>query len=266
MPRLPRRIACLSTESVEVIYELGEQDRIAGISGFTTRPPRARKEKPRISGFSSARVERILAVMPDLVLAFSDMQGDICRELVKAGLEVHHFNQRSVDDILAMIETVGRLIGAEERARQLVAGLEAQIERTRLAAGDLPRRPKVYFEEWHEPLITGIGWVSELVAVAGGEDIFAGLAAHTAARRRIVEASAVLAGQPDVIMASWCGRKFQPAHLRARPGWEQIPALRTGELHEIKSALILSPGPAAIREGLPQLARIVRQWALRQAA
>ena len=263
MTRLPSRIACLSTESVEVIYELGEQDRIAGISGFTTRPLRARKEKPKISGFSSARLERILVVEPDLVLAFSDMQGDICRELVKAGVEVHHFNQRSLADILAMIETVGRLIGAEDKALRLVADLEAQIERTRLAAADLPRRPKVYFEEWNEPLIAGIGWVSELVAVAGGEDIFAELALHTAARDRIIDASAPVARQPDVIIASWCGKKFQPAQMRARPGWDQMAAVRAGELHEIKSALILSPGPAAIREGLPQLARIVRQWAVR---
>ena len=263
MTRLPSRIACLSTESVEVIYELGEQDRIAGISGFTTRPLRARKEKPKISGFSSARLERILVVEPDLVLAFSDMQGDICRELVKAGVEVHHFNQRSLADILAMIETVGRLIGAEDKALRLVADLEAQIERTRLAAADLPRRPTVYFEEWNEPLIAGIGWVSELVAVAGGEDIFAELALHTAARDRIIDASAPVARQPDVIIASWCGKKFQPAQMRARPGWDQMAAVRAGELHEIKSALILSPGPAAIREGLPQLARIVRQWAVR---
>jgi iron complex transport system substrate-binding protein len=263
MSRLPRRIACLSTESVEVLYALGEQDRIAGISGFTTRPARARKEKPKISGFSSARVERILAVEPDLVLAFSDMQGDICRDLVKAGIAVHHFNQRSVADILAMIETVGRLVGAEARALQLVAALEARIEEVRHAAADLPRRPKVYFEEWNQPMITGIRWVSELIALAGGDDVFADLALHAAARERIVEESAPTVRRPDIIIGSWCGKKFQPAQVRARPGWEAVPAVRDGELHEIKSALILSPGPAAINEGLPQLAKIIRAWAER---
>jgi iron complex transport system substrate-binding protein len=263
MSRLPSRIACLSTESVEVLYELGEQDRIVGISGFTTRPPRARKEKPKISGFSSASLKRILAVEPDLVLAFSDMQGDICRDLVKAGIEVHHFNQRGVEDILAMIETLGRLVGAEGRALQLVAGLEAQIEQTRRAAAALPRRPRVYFEEWNQPLIAGIRWVSELIAIAGGDDVCADLALHAAARERIIEESALATRRPDIIIGSWCGKKFQPAQVLARRGWEEIPAVRDGELHEIKSALILSPGPAAIREGLPQLARIIARWARR---
>lgn len=267
MPRLPCRIACLSTESVEVLYDLGEDKRIAGISGFTTRPARARKEKPKISGFSSARLERILAVKPDLVLAFSDMQGDICRDLVKAGINVHHFNQRNVADILAMIETVGRLVGAEAKALELVAVLEVLIEQARQAAADLPRRPRVYFEEWNEPMIAGIRWVSELIEIAGGEDVCADLAQHGAACDRMIhEKSALVTRQPDIIIGSWCGKKFQPAQVAERPGWEAIPAVRDGELHEIKSAVILSPGPAAIREGLPQLAQIIRRWAATRGA
>lgn len=262
MARLPQRIACLSTESVEVLYALGEEARIAGISGFTVRPARARKEKPKISGFSTARIDKILAVKPDLVLAFSDMQGDMCRELVKAGIEVHHFNQRSVAGILAMIETTGRLVGAEGRALALISELEAQVESVRRAAALLPCRPRVYFEEWDEPMISGIQWASELIGIAGGDDVFADLAQHGAARDRVVtEKSALATRRPDIVIASWCGKKFQPERFAARFEGFDIPALRTGEVHEIKSAHILSPGPAAIREGLPQLAQIIGRWA-----
>jgi len=262
MARLPQRIACLSTESVEVLYALGEEARIAGISGFTTRPARARKEKPKISGFSTARIDKILAVRPDLVLAFSDLQGDICRELVKAGIAVHHFNQRSVAGILAMIETIGRLVGAEDRALALVGELEAQIDSVRHAAARLPRRPRVYFEEWDEPMISGIQWVSELVGIAGGDDVFPELAQRGTARERIIaEKSALAIRRPDIVLASWCGKKFQPERFRERFAGFDFPALATGEVHEIKSAHILSPGPAAIQEGLPQLARIIGRWA-----
>lgn len=274
LKRLPQRIACLSTESVEVLYALGEEARIAGISGFTVRPARARKEKPKISGFSSARIDRILAVQPDLVLAFSDMQGDICRDLVKAGIEVHHFNQRSVEGIFAMIETIGRLVGAEDRALVLIAALEAQIDSVRHAAAQLPRRPRVYFEEWDEPMICGIQWVSELISIAGGEDVCADLAQHGAARERIIAAKfpegcnalALVARRPDIVIASWCGKKFQPAQFAARFAGFDFPALRAGEIHEIKSAHILSPGPAAIQQGLPQLAQIIDRWAATSAA
>lgn len=262
MPRLPKRIACLSTEAAEILYELGEEDRIVGISGFTTRPAHARKEKPKISGFSTGKLERILAVEPDLVLAFSDMQGDICRDLVKAGVEVHHFNQRSVEDIFRMIETLGRLVGAEANALTRVAELEGLVAATREAAAGLTRRPRVYFEEWDEPLIAGIRWVSELIAIAGGDDIFADLAIQASAKgRMIADPMTVVARQPEIIIGSWCGKKFQPGKLVARPGWEAIPAVQQGEVHEIKSALILSPGPAAIREGLPLLADIIGRWA-----
>jgi iron complex transport system substrate-binding protein len=267
MARLPQRIACLSTESVEVLYALGEEARIVGISGFTTRPARARKEKPKISGFSTARIDKILAVRPDLVLAFSDLQGDICRELVKAGIAVHHFNQRSVAGILAMIETIGRLVGAEGRALALVGELEAQIDSVRHAAARHARRPRVYFEEWDEPMISGIQWVSELVGIAGGDDVFPELAQCGTARERIVAEKSALAGRrPDIVLASWCGKKFRPERFRERFAGFDFPALATGEVHEIKSAHILSPGPAAIQEGLPQLARIISRWAATSAA
>ena len=250
MARLPQRIVCLSTETVEVLYLLGEEARIAGISGFTTHPPRARKEKPKVSGFSSAKIERILAVEPDLVLAFSDLQGDIARDLIQAGVAVHVFNHRSVDGILAMIETVGRLVGAEGRALALVAELERTI------AARLGHRPKVYFEEWNEPLITGIRWVSELIGIAGGDDCFGELSVHPNAKQRILaDPALVIPRAPELIIGSWCGKHFQPSHVTGRPGWDAIPAVRDGHVVEIKSAILLAPGPAAIREGLPAIGR-----------
>jgi iron complex transport system substrate-binding protein len=265
MSRLPRRIVCLSTETVEVLYLLGEEARIAGISGFTTHPPRARKEKPKVSGFSSAKIERILAVEPDLVLAFSDLQGEIARDLVKAGVAVHVFNHRSVDGILAMTETVGRLVGAEARALALVAELEQGIATARVAgearAARLGRRPKVYFEEWNEPLITGIRWVSELIGIAGGEDVFPELAAQPLGKDRIIaDPLEIVRRAPDIIVGSWCGKKFRPEKVAARPGWQDVPAVRHGQLFEIKSADILQPGPAALTDGVEQLHRIVTQW------
>ncbi|PKO83549.1 MAG: cobalamin-binding protein [Betaproteobacteria bacterium HGW-Betaproteobacteria-11] len=262
--RLPQRIACLSTEAVEVLYALGEEARIAGISGFTVHPPRARKEKSKISGFSSAHSERILAVRPDLVLAFSDMQGEICRELVQAGLEVHHFNQRSIEGIFAMIETIGRLVAAEEKARALVAGLEAQIEAVRSEASSLPRRPRVYFEEWDEPMICGIQWASELIGIAGGCDVCADLAVAPGAGARVIEKSALAARRPEMVIASWCGKKFRAERFVERFAGLDLPAIASGDLYEIKSSDILSPGPAAIRHGLPQLAAIIRRWAERR--
>ncbi|MBS0348006.1 MAG: cobalamin-binding protein [Proteobacteria bacterium] len=266
MSRLPQRIVCLSTETVEVLYLLGEEARIAGISGFTTHPPRARKEKPKVSGFSSAKIERILAVEPDLVLAFSDLQGDIARDLVKAGVAVHVFNHRSVDGILAMVETVGRLVGAEQKALALVAELEATISEVRARgearAVSLGRRPKVYFEEWNEPLITGIRWVSEMIGIAGGEDCFGELSVHPNAKQRILaDAALVIPRAPEVIIGSWCGKHFQPGHVTSRPGWDALPAVRDGRVFEIKSAILLAPGPAAIREGLPAVAACLDQLA-----
>lgn len=260
--RLPQRIVCLSTETVEVLYALGESHRIVGISGYTVIPPQARKEKPKVFAFTSGDLERILAVQPDLVLCFSDLQADIARDLIKAGVSVHVFNQRSVEDILAMIETVGRLVGAEGRAATLVAELEAVIAGVRQAASRLPRRPRVYFEEWDDPAISGIRWVSELIAIAGGEDIFGELASRPSARDRILADPLEAARRaPELIIGSWCGKRFRPERVAAREGWAEVPAVRDGRIHEIKSAIILAPGPVALREGLPALARLIADCA-----
>lgn len=260
--RLPQRIVCLTTETVEVLYLLGEEARIAGITGYTVIPPRARKEKPKVYAFTSGDLEKILAVNPDLVLTFSDLQADIARDLIKAGIPVYAFNQRGVDDILAMIETIGRLVGAEEKALALVGELEAGIEQARQAAAALPRRPRVYFEEWDEPQISGIRWASELIEIAGGIDVFADRAGLPLARDRIMaDPHEPIARQPDIIIGSWCGKHFRPERVAARAGWSAMPAVRDGELHEIKSAIILTPGVVAIREGLPQLTKIFQRWA-----
>ena len=262
--RLPSRIVCLTTETVEVLYALGEDARIAGISGYTVIPPRARKEKPKVFAFSSGDLDRILAVEPDLVLGFSDMQADVARDLIKAGVAVHVFNQRSVDDILAMIETVGRLVGAEDKALALVAELEATMADMQAQAARLPRRPRVYFEEWDEPPISAVRWVSELIGIAGGEDVFAERAHHPGAAQRILaDPLEAVRRAPDIVIGSWCGKRFRPERVAGRAGWEDVPAVRDGELHEVKSALILSPGPVAIREGLPALAAIIARWAAR---
>ena len=266
MARLPQRIVCLTTETVEVLYALGEEHRIAGISGYTVRPPRARKEKPKVFAFTSGDLNKILAVRPDLVFSFSNLQADIARELIQAGVAVHAFNQRSVEDILAMIETVGRLVGAEARALELVAALQAQIDAARDAGARIVeragRRPRVFFEEWDEPLISGIRWVSELIAIAGGEDVFAERATQQSARERIIaDPAEVIAQQPDIVIGSWCGKHFRPERVAARAGWDAMPAVRDGCVHEIKSAVILTPGPVAIEEGLPALLRIFEDWA-----
>ena len=266
MPRLPQRIVCLTTETVEVLYALGEQDRIVGISGYTVRPPEARKEKPKVFAFISGDIDKILATRPDLVLTFSDMQCEISRDLIKAGVPVYAFNMRSVDDILGMIETVGRLVGAEAKALDIVAGLEAEIDKTRAIAAErfakTGKRPRVYFEEWDEPLISGIRWVSELIAIAGGEDVFAERATQQSARERIIaDPGEVLARQPDIVIGSWCGKHFRPERVAARAGWDAMPAVRGGCVHEIKSAVILTPGPVAIEEGLPALLKIFEDWA-----
>lgn len=262
MSRLPQRIVCLTTETVEVLYALGEEARIVGISGYTVHPPRARKEKPKVFAFTSGDIDKILAVQPDLVFTFSNLQADIARDLIKAGVPVHAFNQRSVEDILAMIETVGRLVGAIEQASALVAGLEKIIEEARTAAIRLPRRPKVYFEEWNEPPISGIRWVSELIGMAGGDDIFSENAMKQSAKDRIIADPLEIARRaPDIIIGSWCGKKFRPESVAARSGWADVPAVAKGQLHEIKSSVILNPGPVAIREGLPALTRMFQAWA-----
>jgi iron complex transport system substrate-binding protein len=256
-----RRIACLSTEAVETLYLLGAEDCIAGISGFTTRPARARKEKPKVSGFSSGKLERILAVNPDLVIAFSHLQAEIVRELIRAGVEVHVFNQRDLAGILRMIHALGALVGKAEAGERLATELQTRLEAAREHAKKLPCRPRVYFEEWNDPLISGIRWVSELIELAGGEDCFAEESHRPLARERIIpDAAEVARRAPHIIIGSWCGKKFRAEQVRARAGWEAVPAVRNDQLHEIKSGDILSPGPGAITEGLPQLEGIVAKW------
>lgn len=244
----PERIVCLTEETVETLYLLGQEDRIVGVSGYAVRPARVRTEKPRVSAFTSADIPKILALDPDLVLAFSDLQADIAADLARAGIAVHLFNQRDVAGCLAMVRTLGALVGAQDRADALARGYADALARVAAATAGRPR-PRVYFEEWDAPMISGIGWVSELVGIAGGDDVFPGRARMQAAADRIVTSEAVIAAAPDVILASWCGKKVNVARIRARPGWAAIPAVRDGRIHEIKSPLILQPGPAALTDG-----------------
>lgn len=260
--KYPERIVCLTEETTETLYLLGEQDRIVGISGFTVRPPEARREKPRVSAFLSAKMDKLLALQPDLVLGFSDIQADIAAELVRHGVEVHIFNHRSVAEILRMIRMLGGMLGCQAKAEALAGELEAGLETLRRAAAALPRRPKVYFEEWDDPQISGIAWVSELVAIAGGEDVFPELAREPLAKNRIIaDPAEVPRRAPDIMFGSWCGKKFRSDKVRARPGWEAVPAVRAGELHEIKSSIILQPGPAALTDGVRELHRYIKAWA-----
>jgi iron complex transport system substrate-binding protein len=261
----PSRIVCLTEETVETLYLLGEEDRIVGVSGYAVRPPRVRREKPRVSAFISADFKKILALEPDLVLTFSDLQADIVAELIRRGVAVHAFNQRDLAGIFAMIRTLGALVGAAERAEQLALSLEARLAQVRARAAGLKRRPRVYFEEWDEPMISGIRWVTELIEAAGGIEAFPALSTRKSAPERIVSAEAVIAAGPDIIIGSWCGKKFVPAKVAARPGFEAIPAVRTGWLREIKSPLILQPGPAALTDGLDAIVRIVEGWAAQPA-
>lgn len=261
----PRRIVCLTEEPTEVLYALGEQDRIVGISGFTVRPAIARREKPKVSAFTSAKIGAILELQPDFVIGFSDIQADIAADLIRHGVEVWISNHRSVDGILDYIARLGALVGAGERAREYADGLRRGLEKIARDAASLPRRPRVYFEEWDEPPITGIRWVAEVVRIAGGDDIFPERAMESLAKARILEdAHEVIRRAPDIILGSWCGKKFRPEKVAARPGWDAIPAVRDGELHEIKSPLILQPGPAALTDGVTEIARIIRAWAGRQ--
>ena len=258
----PRRIVCLTEETVETLYLLGEDARIVGVSGYAVRPPRVRREKPRVSAFISADIEKILALAPDLVLTFSDLQADIVAALIRRGVAVHAFNQRDIAGILAMIRTLGALVGVADKAEALAALLEQRLFAVRSRAAALARRPRVYFEEWDEPQISCIRWVSELIAIAGGDDCFPELAAQPLGRDRIVsDALEVPRRAPDIILGSWCGKKFRPERVRARPGWEQVPAVATGYLREIKSAIILQPGPAALTDGVRAIQDVIVEWA-----
>ena len=266
MSTLPQRIVCLTEEPTEILYALGQQHRIVGISGFTVRPAQARAEKPRVSAFTSAKIDKILALAPDLAIGFSDMQADIAAALIRAGVEVWISNHRSVAGILGYVRRLGALVGEAAAADAYAADLEAHVERVRQSAAALPRRPKVYFEEWDVPQISAIRWVSELVGVAGGDDIFPERALASLGRDRIVaDPLEVVAAAPDLVIGSWCGKKFRPEHVRQRPGWGEVPAVRDGELHEVKSPLILQPGPAALTDGLDRLHTIITGWAQRHA-
>ncbi|MEM6819512.1 MAG: cobalamin-binding protein [Pseudomonadota bacterium] len=257
----PHRIVCMTEETTEALYALGEQWRIVGISGFTVRPAKARKEKPKVSAFTSAKIDKILALEPDLALGFSDIQADIAAALIRAGVTVKVFNHRSVAEIFQMIRVLGGMIGCEAKAQSYAASLQTGLERLRTRA--LPaRRPKIYFEEWDDPLISGIRWVSELIEIAGGADAFPELATESLAKARIIEHhERVIEAQPDIIIGSWCGKKFRPERVAERPGWREIPAVANGHVYEIKSPVILQPGPAALTEGVQQIADIVDRWA-----
>jgi iron complex transport system substrate-binding protein len=257
----PERIVCLTEETVETLYLLGKDRRIVGVSGYAVRPPRVRKEKPRVSAFISADVPRIVALKPDLVLTFSDLQADIVAELIRNNIAVHAFNQRDVAGILDMVRTLGALVGAEQKAETLTKSLAAHVNAVHKQALQLPRRPRVYFEEWDEPMISGIAWVSELIEAAGGVEVFPQLAARKNAKDRIVLPNDVIAARPDIIVGSWCGKKFVPAKVAARPGFADVPAVANAWLRELQATEILQPGPAALTDGQDQLARIMADWA-----
>lgn len=262
----PSRIVCLTEETTEWLYLLGEQARIVGISGYTVRPRRARDEKPKVSAFLTAKIDRILALEPDCVFGFSDLQADIAAALVRQGVQVTVFNQRSVEEIFAMLWQVAAMVGRGDRGLELIAKMRARLDAIRAAASTLPRRPRVFFEEWDEPPISCIRWVSELVGIAGGDDCFPELAVQSLGKDRIVaDPMEIVRRNPDIIVGSWCGKKFRPERVAARPGWEQVNAVRDGQLFEIKSADILQPGPASLTDGVEQLHRIVLRWAQEHA-
>ena len=250
-----QRLVCLTEETVETLYLLGEDRRIVGVSGYAIRPPRVRHEKPRVSAFTSADIPKIAALKPDLILAFSDIQAGIVADLVRAGFAVHVFNQRDLAGIFAMIRTVGALVGCPEKAHELARTLEDRVRNVISETRFRARRPRVYFEEWDDPMISGIGWVSELIEVAGGDDIFPEKRSAAAAKDRIVSSDDVLSRAPDVILASWCGKKVRREKISTRQGWYNIPAVANDRIHEIKSPLILQPGPAALTDGLDAICK-----------
>jgi iron complex transport system substrate-binding protein len=260
----PSRIVCLTEETVETLYLLGQDHRIVGVSGYAVRPARVRREKPRVSAFTSADLPKIIALQPDLVLTFSDLQAPIVADLIRAGLAVHAFNQRTIDGIFAMMATLGALVDETRRASALIADLKLRLAQIASATANQPH-PKVYFEEWDDPMISGIGWVSELVEIAGGRDCFPLLAGKAAAKDRFVIPQEVIAADPDVILASWCGKKVVPAKIKARPGWDAITAVRSNRIVEIKSPLILQPGPAALTDGLDAIVVALHGDAFAQA-
>ena len=263
---LPQRIVCLTEETTEWLYLLGQEHRIVGISGYTVRPRRARDEKPKVSAFLSAKINKILALKPDCVFGFSDLQADIAALLIRAGVQVTVFNQRSVDEIFSMLYQVAAMVGQAEQGLARLAVMRAELDAIRQKAAGFKRRPKVFFEEWDEPHISGIRWVSELLGIAGGDDVFPELAVQSLGKDRIIaDGQTIIDRAPDIIIGSWCGKKFRPEKVAVRPGWQDVPAVRNGQLFEIKSADILQPGPAALTDGVAQMHRIISQWMDRHA-
>ena len=260
-PTGPQHIVCLTEETTEWLYLLGQEHRIVGISGYTVRPARARQDKPRVSAFTSAKLDKILALQPDCVLGFSDMQADIASSLIRAGVPVTVFNQRSVAQIFDMLFQVAALVGQGDQGRVLIQKIQQTMLAIQGLAANLPRRPRVYFEEWDEPPISAIQWVSELMGIAGGDDIFPELARQAMGKHRIIaDSTEIVRRNPDIIIGSWCGKKFRPDNVAARAGWGEVAAVKTGQLFEIKSCDILQPGPAALTDGLAQLHRIIMDW------
>ena len=258
---LPQRIVCLTEETTEWLYLLGQEQRIVGISGYTVRPRRAREEKPKVSAFLSAKIDKILALKPDCVFGFSDLQADIAALLIKAGVQVTVFNQRSVDEIFSVLYQVAAMVGQAEQGLSQLSRMRAELDAIAQKAAGFKRRPRVYFEEWDEPHMSTIRWVSELMGIAGGDDIFPELALQSMGRDRIIASGqTILERAPDIIIGSLCGKKFRPEKVAARAGWQDVPAVRTGQIFEIKSADILQPGPAALTDGVAQMHRIFSQW------
>ena len=259
----PQRIVCLTEEPTEWLYLLGEERRIVGISGYTVRPPRAREEKPKVSAFLSAKIDKIIELQPDCVIGFSDLQADIASQLVKKGIQVTIFNQRSVAEIFSMMYQLAAMVGQEAKGLALMQAMQARLLAIEQAAATLQRRPRVFFEEWYDPHISGIAWVSELMGIAGGDDCFPELAREPMGKGRIIaDGGEIVRRNPDIILGSWCGRKFRPAHVRARPGWQDVNAVKNDQLFEIKSAEILQPGPASLTEGVEQMHNIIMAWAV----
>jgi iron complex transport system substrate-binding protein len=264
IPRGPRRIVCLTEEATEWLYLLGEEARIVGISGYTVRPRRAREEKPKVSAFLTAKIDKILALKPDCVFGFSDLQADIAAELVRRGVQVTIFNQRSVEEIFAMLYQVAAMVGRADDGLRLLEGMRVRLVEIEVAGRALPRRPRVFFEEWDEPHISAIRWVSELAGIAGGDDVFAELSVESLGKNRIIaDGQEIVRRNPDIILGSWCGKKFRPEKVRAREGWGAVNAVRDGQLFEIKSADILQPGPAALMDGVEQMHEIFLEWGRR---
>jgi iron complex transport system substrate-binding protein len=263
---LPQRIICLTEETTEWLYLLGQSHRIVGISGYTVRPKIARAEKPKVSAFTSAKIDKILALAPDCVFGFSDLQADIAAQLIRHGVQVTVFNQRSVDEIFSMLFQVAAMVGEAEQGMRRIKDMQSHLQTLQQAAIGFARRPRVYFEEWDEPAISAIRWVSELIGIAGGDDCFPELSTQSLGKKRIIaDPLEVVRRQPDIVIGSWCGKKFRPEKVAQRAGWQDVPAVRDGQIFEIKSADILQPGPAALTDGVAQLHRIFCQWAAQHA-